>query len=313
MYDTIHMRLSSYDMHGVDFLSEIPCYLDAYEERRPSNGGTYIKGSVGGLLVTINRELLTIKGSLCKYYLGDNFQTLERADTKRAIEQLSNTLHIPLDEAIITRLDLAQTFEMQHPPELYLPHLGEYSRFNRLVQPHSLYYTTEAKKLILYDKAREAKDKGTTIPDSYKGKYLLRYEQRYTERLATSLKVDRVTAAMLSDEQFYNYLVKEWVAAYRRIKKLNEITMNMDDVKGRKELDLLGRLALIERMGGELEALAKIQERYKMGELTRKQASSMKQAIKEASRCSKLGVTASPLIGELDSKIDEVAETANNL
>lgn len=293
-------------MHGVDFLSEIPCYLDAYEERRPSNGGTYIKGSVGGLLVTINRESLTIKGSLCKYYLGDNFQTLERADTKRAIEKLSDTLHIPLDEAIITRLDLAQTFEMQHPPELYLPHLGGCGRFNRLVQPHSLYYTTKAKTLLLYDKAREAKDKGTTIPDSYKGKHLLRYEQRYTERLASSLKVDRVTAAMLSDEQFYNYLVKEWVAAYRRIKKLNEITMNIDDVKGRKDFDLLGRLSLIERMGGELEALANIRELHKRGKITSKQADSLKDAIKEACKCDKLGATLSPLVDELNSKVDDV-------
>ncbi len=300
-------------MHGVDFLSEIPCYLDAYEERRPSNGGTYIKGSVGGLLVTANRELLTIKGSLCKYYLGDNFQTLERADTKRAIEQLSNTLHIPLDEAIISRLDLANTFEMQHPPELYLPHLGGCGRFNRLVQPHSLYYTTKAKTLLFYDKAREAKGKGTTIPDSYKGKHLLRYEQRYTERLASSLKVDRVTAAMLSDELFYNHLVEEWVAAYRRIKKLNEITMNIDDVKGRKDFDLLGRLSLIERMGGELEALANIQERYKMGELKKRQRDGLIQLVKEASRCSKLGATLSPLVDELNGKVAEIAETINNL
>ena len=42
--------------------------------------------------------------------LESNFKTLGHAETKKAIEQLSDTLHLPIEKAIVTRLDIAQNF-----------------------------------------------------------------------------------------------------------------------------------------------------------------------------------------------------------
>ena len=79
-------------------------------------------------------------GSLCKYYLGDNFQTLGRGDTKQAIEMLSDTLHLPLHKATVTRIDIAQNYIVKHPTSVYFNHLGNCMFNERLVQPDGLYY-----------------------------------------------------------------------------------------------------------------------------------------------------------------------------
>ena len=51
-------------------------------------------------------------------------------------------------------------------------------------------------------KTREQKSNREPIPELYEGRNVLRYEQRYTNRIASQLKVNEVTGAMLYDEAF---------------------------------------------------------------------------------------------------------------
>ena len=107
MYDTVNFRLFQSDADGVDFLAETPCFLENVGEHY-YNGEAVITGSLNGLKISLNRYQMKIRdGSLCKWYLGDNLQTMGRGDTQRAIEKLSDTLHVPMSKATITRLDIA--------------------------------------------------------------------------------------------------------------------------------------------------------------------------------------------------------------
>lgn len=158
MYDTVNFRLLRSEAGGVDFLAETSCYLENVGEHN-YNGELVITGSLKGLKISLNRYQMKIKdGSLCKWHLGNNFQTLGRGDTQRAIENLSDTLHIPMSKATVTRLDIAQNFITRHPPEVYLNHLGILKYATRLQEPNGVYYSKTGGRLCFYDKNREQKN-----------------------------------------------------------------------------------------------------------------------------------------------------------
>lgn len=307
MYDTINFKLSSADVPNVDFLQETPCFLDdATLAFHNFNGEQVVTGSVGNLKVSINHYQIKVKdGSLCKWYLGDNFKTMGRGDTQRAIEQLSDTLHLPMDKATITRIDIAQNFIVKHPPTVYLNHLGVLRYAKRLQEPDGLYYTRSTERLCFYDKIKEQRAIGEAIPELYKGRNVLRYEQRYTKRLSCQLNVEAVTGALLYDEAFYMALIKRWRDTYNGINKVNDITLNFQAMTSKRQLYKMGVLSMVERVGGEVEMINQINEALKRGDLTSKQAFDLRKEVKEACKVKEGLTVESEAIAELDKKIIE--------
>ena len=140
MFDTVNFRLCKEVAGDVDFLSKIPCYLNNVGEHYYNNE-PIITGDLNGLKISLNTNQIKVKdGSLCKWFLGDNFKTMGRSDTQKAIEKLSDILHLPMGRATVTRLDVAQNFITMHSPEVYFNHLGELRYTARLLQPNGLYY-----------------------------------------------------------------------------------------------------------------------------------------------------------------------------
>lgn len=305
MYDTVFLRLTQAEVNGVDFLEEVPCFLEDVGEHIYS-GFPFITGNLNGLKVTANRYQLKVKdGSLCKYLLGDNFQTMGRGDTQRAIEKLSDTLHLPMGKAVVTRMDIAQNFIVKHPPQVYLNHLGALRYANRLQEPSGLYYSLNGGRLCFYDKNKEQKSKREEIPDLYNGRNVLRYERRYTQRIAAKFGVAEVTGAMLYNEAFYIEALNRWKADYQAIQKINDITLNFQAMKTKQELYKMGILSLTEQAGGQVEMINQINEAQQRGELTKKQAYDLRVAVNEACQL-KEGLTApNEAIQELDKKVAE--------
>lgn len=230
---------------------------------------------------------------------------MQRADIKHAVEALSDTLHIPMGRAVITRLDVAENIVVKHPPQVYLNHLGVLSYFHRLPQPNSLYYSKRGRQLVFYDKIQEQKEKGEPIPELYQSSNVLRYEQRYMGRLGEAFKVEAVNGSMLYDERFYIELLDRWRADYRAIRKINDITPNFDFMKGKKDFALLGKLTYIEQMGGEVAMMEQIAEAQRQGKLTKKQAIDLREDIKNTCKERASLTTPSEAITELDKKIAE--------
>lgn len=309
MYDNINLKIKSYDVTGIDFLAETPKHFEVTGEHN-YKGFLSLSGSLNGYKISVNERGVNLTdGSLCKFYLGNNFQTLNRGDVQRAIEMLSDTLHLPFDQATVSRIDVAQNFIVKHPTEVYINHLGECKYNNRLPQPDGLYYKklTSKNTLVFYDKLKEQKAKNQVIPELYKNRYTLRYEQRHKERLNNTFKVKRVTGAMLFDEAFYMQIIDKWHEAYSRIEKINDVNINFNTMTGKKDLYMLGVASLIEQQGGELHLLEQIKEAQQMKNLSKKQASDLRQAIKEASKSS-IGMIENEAIQELDKKVIEAVK-----
>lgn len=309
MLDTVNFKMTRAEVEGVDFLQEITPYLN------PEGLGVHhydgydvVTGNLENLKVAISPHQIRVKdGSMCKFMLGDNYQALTRADVKKAVERLSDTLHLPFDRALITRLDVGLCLVVKQPTANYFNHLGVLNYAQRLQQPNSLYYHRhrQAERLCFYDKNRESRGHREEIPDLYRTANVLRYEQRYMARLPYLLGVPQVTGAMLYDEEFYISLCNRWREAYTAIRKVNEITLNFDFMRTKQQLNKMGVLALVEQMGGEVNMIAHINEAQKRGTLTAKQAFDLRQAVKDACNVRE-GITApSEAITELDKKIAE--------
>ena len=189
MYDTVNFRLIAADVSGVSFIEETPCHLTEIGTH-DYNGNIVVTGQLNGLKVSVNRWQVKVNGgSLCKWYFGNNLQTMSRGDTQRAVERLSDELHLPFNLAAVTRLDVGGNMITQHPSEIYFNHLGVLSWSKRLQQPSGLYYCKRDEQLCFYDKVKEQRSRREAIPEPYKGKNVLRYEHRYTGHLTRVLKV----------------------------------------------------------------------------------------------------------------------------
>ena len=282
MYDTINFRLTAEDACNIDFLEETPCYLNNIAHHIFS-GVPVVTGDLGGLKVVASEWQVKVKdASLCKWYLGDNFQELGRGTTQQAIEKLSDDLHLPMDRATITRLDVGVNIITQHPPATYLNHLGVLANAKRLQQPKGLYYSKRNEVLCFYDKVMECKAHNELLPPLYRGRNVLRYEQRYMHRIHSRLKVPAVTGATLYDEAFYMAVLERFFKTYKAIKKINDIKPNFKIMKGRKDFQRMGVLSLIERLGGEIELTNQINEAQQRGELTSKQAYDLRNEVRIA-------------------------------
>ena len=304
MFDTVNLRLQS-GVVGVDFLADTPRFLEEVGEHVYGDD-VVITGRLGGLKVSLNSYRVKIgEGSLCKWYLGDNYNTMGRGDTQRAFEKLSDTLHLPIDKAVVTRMDIAQNFICKYPVEVYLNHLGVLKYAKRLVEPTGLYYVLNGGRLCFYDKNKESRGKGEPIPDLFKERNVLRYEQRYTKRISKQLKMYEVLGCDLYSEQVYTELLKLWKQAYFSINKINDVILNFECVKTKTDLYKMGVLALMEQMGGQTQMLQFVSEAQKKGDLTSKQAYDIRKVFNEASKVKGELVVKNDAIEELDRCVRE--------
>lgn len=294
---------------GANFIEDLPPLLTDVARHEQANGVVWFSGKLGNLSVTFNHFSMYIKdGSLCRWYLGDNLQTMKRADVRQAIECLSDMLSLPMDRAVVTRLDIAANLIMKHPVSTYLAHLGELSRYKRLAQPSGLYYQQKDKRLCFYDKIKERQVKRAEIPELYDGQNVLRYEQRYTQRVARKFGLRELKASTLYDADFYSGVVRIWKDTYKAIRKINEYNLNFGMIKGKKDLQKMGVLALVNMSGGQNEMIRQINDASGRGELTSKQALDLRRAVNDACKTDGSMVTQSDAVTELDKKIAEAVK-----
>ncbi len=304
MYDTVGMRLFVEDGRGISPMESVPPRLDRLTGCSHLQGSEYVSGLLGGLHITVRPHSVRVsKGSLCKWHLGDNLRTLDRKATQEAVEHLSDTLHLPMDEADITRLDFGTNLIMKHPVSLYLDKLGELRHSKRTEASNGLYYWGNGKVLNFYDKNRERKSAGEPIPELYAGRNVLRYEIRYTKRIPQQLNRPYVTAADLYNRAFFDDMLHRWRDTYRAIQKINDKIPEFDMIRRKSDLYRLGVLLAAEAEGGKQALNRRIKRMQADGKLTKKQAHDLKDAVDEACKPRPGFTSTSEAIEELDGKI----------
>lgn len=307
MYDTIELILRKEDCEGIDFIKEVPQFLTCNPTKVENSYCTYYLGYLDTLKVTIMDNCVKIKhSSLCKYFHGNNFKTLTREDTKKAIAQISDALHLPFDRAKVTRIDFAENMSMQCDEKLYYPYLGVSQYYDRFEQKNGLYFTNKKRLLVFYGKVNEQKAKKQPIPEEYKNQHLLRFEMRLLKNPSKQLNLPQITADMLYEKKFYHELVHRWYNEYNSIQKINSKLTNLKPTGSSRSLidNLAAQMVTIT---GQPDLLAMVKEWSKTFQITRKQASDHRRAIKNlASRT--LEENNNELCKELDCKVRDAME-----
>jgi hypothetical protein len=301
MYDTLHLYLNREGAKGADLLALIPDLLQGLTESS-KDGRYFVSGNFHNLRVSVSDQRLSIKGSLSKYYLGDNIQTLTRQDTQRGIERLSDELSLPLGDASLSRLDFGHNLIMKHEPEVYFTYLGESRYFERYRLSDSLNYKNGNRMQVFYDKVLESKFHRVEIPKVWQGKNVLRFESRYLKRIEDLLKHPDITANTLSDEQFYIGLVRRYFEDYEAIQKVLPDPLDYSNMTSPK--DFWKQVALLQMQAwGQPKVMEMIDEMkardtFKSPEYY----SRLRREVKEGMGGSKAEISES-LIAELDHKV----------
>jgi len=234
MIDTVKFWIDTGKMSRGNPFDILP-YLSDIGERNDVRRGYSCIGRFGNFTVSIFKSGVSLIGSLAKYHLGDNVQTLTRSTVQTAIEQMSDNLHTDIGLAKVTRLDISTVIPTTLPPSNYYNYLGIKPRFERVqTTPDTLYYNngknpkTMKLQLAFYDKIKEAKTKKAPIPQSFKN--LLRYELRFLRRLPSQFNVE-VTGAILHNSDFYAEMIRQWHDEFSTILKNKKIDMVTDMIK----------------------------------------------------------------------------------
>lgn len=208
-------------------------YLSNVKEQiSHDTGETSYFGNFKGLKVSVYASGISIIGSLSKVLYPNNIYPLDRHTTPQAIKELSDYLHLNVDEAKVTELEFGTQFVMQYPVEYYLPKLGDMPKLMRyMFTKNTLYYQTKGKQsnktFIFYDKKADAAAKKMDLPKGFEDCNLLKYEMRFKGRLPKLLGVPELKASTLYDKNFYRDLMKRYTDAYFSIDRDTHST-NMD-------------------------------------------------------------------------------------
>jgi hypothetical protein len=301
MYDTINLWLPM-DKIGSFDLSTTLQSLTEITEHTKDDGQIYVSGYLNNYKVSISGQGVSLKGSLAKYFLPDNFHTLTRSDSARAFEMMADELHLPIQKAKVNRIDFSQNFIMDFEPQAYYNYLGECQYYERQPQSKSLYYTNTLRQKLFYNKIIEGKGKGLKLPDVWKGQNVLRYEMRFKSRLPKQFNLPEIAASSLSDEKFYVTIFDKWLAEYEAINKLHSINFNLSDMNSPKDFWKQVNLMAINMIGQDQIMMEIENLRHQKAFDKPEYYSRLKKEVKELCKTPEM-TSASDLVAELDKKI----------
>jgi len=276
MFDNVNFWINGSDISKGKTFEVLP-YLSEITERQNEQGYS-CTGKVKNYSVCVSDNGISMKGSLAKNHFGDNIHTLTRKDAQWAIEELSDRLHIDINVAKVTRLDISTVLYTKRPPADYYAYLGQKPYFERLQStPDTLYYNNHQRQIVFYDKKKEAKEKGVQIPDILKDANLLRCELRYTKRINKQLNND-VTAGKLYVRPFYDSLIENWYQELKSIQKLKKQSFMMNNITTVKDAETALFAHLLQQSGqgiideflNELKAKEKFKDKQRYYELKKR-------------------------------------------
>ena len=270
----------------------------------------WITGKAKNMVIRRNANSITVQGSLPKYKYGNNLQTLQRADIGLIIDELSDLISIDLSKARLQRIDFSTNIITEHKPQYYYRFLGHLTRFYRHSDKSSLYYNQGCKKLLFYDKIKDARAKQMPIPQQYQNKNVLRYEMRLVKQVKKFFKRD-VLAKDLTDKQLYNYLLDKWYEYYKEIEKQkSKINIMSNQITSPKDFDKQLLIGLVQSLG--YSHIDDVIEQMKTKNVfhQREYYSRLKSKYR---RLSKVDISDEDVISEIDMKINEVVLTEKSM
>lgn len=261
MYDSLVLWLPSKEIPNRNLLLELSPLL-----KEPKQGYDYrsnspsITGYFSNFSVKVTSVGILLSGSICKYYLGNNQQTLRFDQIKAAIDKLSKALNLPLAKAQVYRIDIGENYMVSQKERIYYSFLGPSRYYRKTELNNGVYFTNQRRVLIFYGKVHEQSVKGVPVEKTYRNKNVLRYECRFKRKLSEQLGKTDIKGADLYDQEFYINLLEMYKKEYLGLHRYSKISFNprvVKDVKSfQRQLLLLG----VKALGGEASVIEVIDQ-----------------------------------------------------
>ena len=238
--DTLHITYN-YEELGINKANVIDAMYSKEERYAYESGGKEVVNIIWrGTLISqdYNQEInvysdnqkFTISGSIPKFINGNNFKGVTSHQIVKTFDSLSNVIGTDMYQGIITRVDYASNFILEHSPILYLPFFGDSHKFKRIQYGSSLGYKGnrgQSRYKTLEDKVAWAKDTRNKIPDGFTDKNVLRYENRLTSSNRIShvlgLNTKKPTLKDLLHIDGRIKIHEDWKRQYLKIEKQNNL------------------------------------------------------------------------------------------
>ena len=297
MVDTIHIRLTNNQTVGkINFLQLSPYFNTVSDTKYLNTDNTVINGALGNLQISVSKNSISIKGSIAKWFSGNNLHTLSYEELIQAFTRIGNILHIPIGKAHFTRLDLATNINTKYSPKAYYKYLMYLKGFNRSnVGEDTLYFKSDEVTLCLYNKGKEQKMR--------EGK-LLRYELRLEKRF---FGAEKLSVGQFCSKKVYSRFISYWQesfdAIYKRRKAIKP-ELNYKVVKTPADAKVVALSYFIDKAGGLEDMVRDISNAQASYSLTPMQAHRLRQEFLSCYHISP-GSLISPnrILGELKNKI----------
>ena len=225
MYDKVKLVLRelplSYNWHEI---------LERTQEMVYWASGTGGAGKWRGRNIVVTNSYVSFEGSLPKSQYGHNIKNLKLKEVQRVIEELSEDLGVPMYDAEVENVEVANNFIMENPPVMYTDKLRSDRWFVTNKWNDTLYMDKiGCVRLKFYDKIKEAKEKDELpmnrgdLPEN-----LLRYEVTFKKKELKRIFKRPLTAEELWDKNVFMTFVVEWFGYYDDLIKLTGACMNID-------------------------------------------------------------------------------------
>lgn len=230
MIDTIHATLYL----NWQNIKNIQSLLETMQSSHSNlaTGKRSYRGGVRNFSIQVNENRIKLEGSLPKFYHGNNVQALTCDTIRLAIEELSDLTSLPIKEAQINRLDLAQNLSVSYPAASYYNYFGERKYMQRLEQGDGLYYRNTLGERVFYDKIKEISKSKISVDPLIITQNLLKFEVRdYGHKnICNRYRVSQMTAGVLCEPAMCRGMVTTWATEYDKIDKYDDIPQFDDAV-----------------------------------------------------------------------------------
>jgi hypothetical protein len=168
--------------------------------------------------IILGDSYLTISGSLTKLHYGNNLQQLTFMQVQDLILHFEEFLEMSLNDAEITRIDLACNIEVDKPISQYLNLFTSPDGYkSRIYESETTYFESSKEKLIFYDKGKELQSKQDRIIIGNERKNILRYEISVKKDIASVLNWADAKLENLHNYHDYIAVLKRFISAYRSL------------------------------------------------------------------------------------------------
>ena len=277
-------------------------YVSQFLDNPKPFGESKVRGKLKNYTIIADKYYIKATGSISKFIQGDNIHCIDHEQMKLAFEEMSELLHLPIQKAKPTRIDISNSLCLEKSANTYFNLFSNKPRYYKSEEPNGVYFKTGVKKKVygFYNKTKEA---------GLKGINLLRAELRIKD-IAQTLKIpnNELTIERIGVNEM-NHLISLWLKHYHQINKISQ-AVSYEKIKTKPQLKNLA-LAMAVNNPTSYQVLEASNKTNKANEIiNRSQHRRLKIAINEAPN-GKFG-TANPLIKELDRKFEATAAVYMN-